>query len=328
MNPVTILLPVLELDEFFFQTLESILAVDYTNLELLIVHDCQTEHEDDFRGLEGRVEGRGMKLTICHSLVPGLASTLNLGLNIASHEYVCRIDADDLITPSRIKKQVEYLNENPNVAVIGGQLRFMNQDGEISERYSDYPTTPEDTKLKLLTGCFIAHPAVMFRKSAVLAVGGYRTFFKTAEDYDLWLRVIEFRDISNLPDVVTIYRQHEGQMSSKLKQVDLYTRIAKKSYSLRQQHIVSDLPGGEVNLSNWLSEGNRLRSKTQILSSLNSKRNALGDSLIFRAKLTRSRGMLPASVLFIISACIVIPIRAQLEIGKFSLNALRLLLKK
>ena len=322
MNAVTVLLPVLRMNEFFFETVESILQSDYSEVKLLIVHDDQSVHSDDLRGFEDKAKAVGIQFMITHSPSPGLVSALNHGLALSDTEFICRIDADDLMTPSRIKLQVEYLNKNPNVAVIGGQLRFMNELGEQSDRYSSYPSNPELTRSKLAEGCHVAHPAVMFRKSVIVALGGYRAFFKYAEDYDLWLRVNEFREISNLSDVVTVYRQHDGQMSSKIGEVDLYTRAAKHAKRLRNEGKPNDLPEDDASIELWLKDDMNSDSKLYQLKSMIDVRAAYVDSLIFRIKFYRSRNRLIVSFLLLAYGLLIAPYRMLRETYKFIVGRL------
>ena len=79
---------------------------------------------------------------------------------------------------------------------VGGQLEFISEDGSpASPRYSNYPTGVNVVREAFERGCYVAHPAVTFRKTSVLKLGGYREEFKFAEDYDLW----RIRESINFP---------------------------------------------------------------------------------------------------------------------------------
>ena len=118
------------------------------------------------------------------------------------------MDADDICMPTRFSKQMAYLNENPECVAVGSRVILIDPDGKslrlFSEALDHEPI--ENQNLKGNTG--ICHPSVALRRSAVLAVGGYRDQFKHAEDLDLFLRLAEHGRLANLPDALLSYRQH------------------------------------------------------------------------------------------------------------------------
>jgi hypothetical protein len=76
-----------------------------------------------------------------------------------------------------------------------------------------YPDTPDAVAQFLEIGSALAHPTVMMRRESVFAVGGYRAAYRHAEDYDLWLRMAERCRLTNLPDRLLYYRQHQAKLS-------------------------------------------------------------------------------------------------------------------
>ena len=82
-----------------------------------------------------------------------------------------------------------------------------------------YPTDPIKLKKLMSEGCFIAHPSVMYRKEVFYKAGGYRSLYPHAEDYDLWIRMMNFSDITNLDSILISYRQHPGQVSTEARKV-------------------------------------------------------------------------------------------------------------
>jgi len=75
----------------------------------------------------------------------------------------------------------------------------------------DYPSDPAAVRRALGTGSCLGHPSVIMRRAALAAAGGYRPAFRDAEDYDLWLRLADQFELANLPDVLMLYRCHQGQ---------------------------------------------------------------------------------------------------------------------
>ena len=137
----------------------------------------------------------------------GYPDALNVGWRLARGEYVAILDADDLAEPGRLERQVVYLDQHPDVGVVGGALLLVTGDGRPFY-VASYPTDaagrargPADA----LPGG--AHRCV----DAPLDPRGGRRLSETiplAEDYDLWLRVSERYPIVNLPDIVGRYRIH------------------------------------------------------------------------------------------------------------------------
>jgi FkbM family methyltransferase len=125
------------------------------------------------------------------------------------------MDADDLAWPRRLSMQIEFLRANPGITLVGGAIEVIDSQGRPSQIIR-LPETPQDIRTHMRDrGCALAHPTVMFRRQAVLDVGGLRPAYRHAEDYDLWLRMLEKCDFSNLPEVLLSYRRHEGSVSNR-----------------------------------------------------------------------------------------------------------------
>ena len=119
------------------------------------------------------------------------------------------MDADDISVPERIERQLAYLVQFPEVAAVGSALRLVNRDGDPIAPPTKYPLTFEEIRNGLHWGyCSLGQPTVAMRREAVIAVGGYRQAFDSAEDYDLWVRLSERYPLANMPDVLVDYRWH------------------------------------------------------------------------------------------------------------------------
>lgn len=135
----------------------------------------------------------------------GLGHALNRGLLECSNEIVMRMDTDDICDPLRFEKQIEFLNNNPDISVVGTWAKDIDNAGNIiGER--TYPTSHEDL-YRIIWSCPFAHPTVAFRKSDIIRVGSYRTDIRRRQDYDLWMRAaakgVKF---ANIPEYLLFYR--------------------------------------------------------------------------------------------------------------------------
>lgn len=119
----------------------------------------------------------------------GLGNALNVGLNYCSYEWIFRMDTDDISVPDRFEKQIQFIQNTPSLDICGGQVReFINNLNDL-KKYRRVPLTHKD----ILKFCKIRspfnHPTVAYKKSAVLALGGYHNHY-LMEDYNLWIRAL------------------------------------------------------------------------------------------------------------------------------------------
>jgi len=137
----------------------------------------------------------------------GLAGSLNLGLQEAKGELVARFDSDDVCLPERLALQVSFLDAHPEVGVLGGALEVVSEQGQTLA-FRDYPQDHTTIERRMQFTNAIAHPTVMLRRSVLLAHGGYGPEFRSAEDLELWLRLLN-RGVrfANLGAVLVRYRQ-------------------------------------------------------------------------------------------------------------------------
>jgi glycosyltransferase involved in cell wall biosynthesis len=127
--------------------------------------------------------------------------------------YAARIDAGDVTVPQRLAKQRAYLEAHPDVAGLGMWAQVVALDGTPLFMLSP-PAEPQAIRrIRFLRACFV-HPSMMLRIDAVLAVGNYRAAYRSAEDLDLFLRLMERYDCANLPELGLYYELNETGISA------------------------------------------------------------------------------------------------------------------
>lgn len=147
----------------------------------------------------------------------GLAIALQIGTNYVSNEIIARMDSDDISVKTRFQKQLDALVNNPDVMLVGGQVK----------EFSGYLTNVTGSRKVPLYNELITdfvkwrnpfnHPTVMMRKKALKKVGGYVPF-GNIEDYYLWVRfIVSGYKVMNLPDVLTYMRVDNGLYSRRGK---------------------------------------------------------------------------------------------------------------
>ena len=138
----------------------------------------------------------------------GLATSLNAGLQRCRHELVFRFDSDDVALPERFARQITAFAASPAVDVVGGFAQEMDSTGRTG-RIRSMPVSHEDILAKLWA-CPVIHPTVAYRRSRILAIGGYRTDLRRSEDYDLWFRCAKAgMRFGNLPEALILHRFDE-----------------------------------------------------------------------------------------------------------------------
>lgn len=207
---VSVLLPVHRVDEATLTlALRSVLLQSRPVDQLVVVDDSgQGAHEALVRAIVDQ-SGRHCELTyVRNAQNVGLVDSLNLGLAVCHGDMVARMDADDIAFPHRVEAQLALMSRGYDL-VGGGIIKFGLQ-GLIPIRY---PSHRLGLLVAFMRSSPFAHPAVMFRRDVIQALGGYRDI-PHAEDLDLWLRCLAAGvRMSNVALPVLMYRQHAQQVS-------------------------------------------------------------------------------------------------------------------
>lgn len=134
----------------------------------------------------------------------GLGRALDIGLEYCSNPLVARMDADDISVKNRFSLQLQYLQQNPSVALVGGYMRENTRMTTRGSFVRTVPITPEKVEKTAHIRNPMNHPTVMFRKNAVESVGGYQDL-QSIQDYDLWVRMLmEDYKLANIPEILVI----------------------------------------------------------------------------------------------------------------------------
>ena len=203
---VSVVLPVYNAENFIGQALDSISAQTYRDFEAIVIDDGSTD--SSLEVIRTHV-GADDRFRIVSRPNRGIVATLNEGIEMATGEYIFRMDADDVSYPSRFEMQLAFFAQNPGCVALG--TRTMLADEEllpIIEMVGSFTHEEIDAENLRGQGSAMCHPSVAMRRESVLAVGGYRARYEWAEDLDLFLRLAEVGTLANLRDVLITYRQH------------------------------------------------------------------------------------------------------------------------
>ena len=200
---VSVLMSAYNAEKYVSEAIESVLNQSYRNFELLIADDASTDKTkaviDSFN--DQRIQTFHNKKNLHKN------RTINKLFEISSGEFVTIHDADDLSLPFRFEKQVAVLQSRPEVALCGTIQQRMTANGELLNAFRkkeiDFSLIRQSMKKSNTEG----DPSMMFRAAVIPGVGGLlREMFKTNEDYDLVLRIMDKFETTNVPEVLYHYR--------------------------------------------------------------------------------------------------------------------------
>jgi glycosyltransferase involved in cell wall biosynthesis len=207
--PVSVVMVVCNVERFLAEALESILVQTFRDFEFLILDFGST---DGTKSIVSRYAKLDARIRV-HEVSPcGLAEARNAVSFLAQGRYVAVQDADDISLPERLEVEVQFLESHPTVGVVGSATQWIDPHGNLLWVHR-VPTKDLEIRQALLTCCPFIQSSVLFRREAFAAVGGYRSPFAPAEDYDLWIRIAERFECANLEQVLLKYRIHPYQLS-------------------------------------------------------------------------------------------------------------------
>lgn len=224
MPTVSVILPTYNAAPYVQEAVESVLTQTFNDFELLVIDDGSTDGTvDTVRGFNDE------RIELIHRDGSGITGALNHGITEASGTYIARQDGDDRSAPERFEMQVEFLERNPDVGLVGTATDIIDESGRVVDRRHvlEHPSVDD-----LLEHNHYVHGSVMMRRNAVEAVGGYDETFEYTEDYDLWLRIADEYAVRNIDEFLYALRLRSDSIyGSELFEVKLWELFAKKRFT-------------------------------------------------------------------------------------------------
>ena len=191
---------------FIGLAVRSVLTQSWRQLELIVVDDASTD--DTAARVEGFRDDRVHLVRLDRNV--GVSDARNAGIRIAQAPLLAFLDADDESEPERLAMQLAFLASRDDVDVLGSAISCIDESGR-QLGYRSYPMAHEEIVHRMMIANPFALSAVVARKDAVMAEGGFDPVRAPAEDYDLWSRMaVSGARFANMSEPLTRYRLHAG----------------------------------------------------------------------------------------------------------------------
>ncbi len=209
---LSVIMSVYNGSRFLRQAIESILNQSFTDFEFIIIDDASTDSSLEI--ISGLVIKDERIKVLKNPQNIGLTKSLNKALTEAKGEYIARIDADDFSYPERFKVQVDFLDKNKNIGLVGTWAKIIDGQDEVLREIHNF-TEPSDLKKVLIKYNPFFHSSIMIRKSVLVEVGLYDENYQFAQDYELYFRIAQKSDLANISKTLIVYRQTDNSITGK-----------------------------------------------------------------------------------------------------------------
>jgi glycosyltransferase involved in cell wall biosynthesis len=235
MPRVSICIPTYNTARYLPQAIESILAQDFTDYELVV---CDNASTDETPAIVRRYNDSRIRYLRSEELT-NQAGNFNRCLDAARGELVTLLHSDDYFLPGFLANRVGILEGDSELGMVFGAVKIINAEGEVigsSERW------PEDRRFEtgrltseLVMGCLVSPPSLMVRRSCVERAGKFRTDLTWGHDWEWTIRMSEYGGAFYTSRPLAVYRVHDksgtAEILSAAKNGDQERRILQETFT-------------------------------------------------------------------------------------------------
>ena len=261
---LAVILPAYNAEAHLAECLDSLLNQTFQDFCILAINDASIDNTSKILESYAKMAPR---LRVYHFTQnqgePSAGKLAKDILNYMNVEYVARMDADDICAPHRFEKQIQYLDNHPEIDILGSNaVIFHHERTEKSPEISDLPLLDKDIKahLSLARGHMI-NPSVMWRHSSIKELGLNYAQTSTAPDFHMWIQcALNGKTFANLPEPLLFYRVHSEQESQKRAKL---SEAVQYSMELWIHHLFPELQSQEVSLLSRILHEKSIRLTTE-----------------------------------------------------------------
>ena len=230
---ISVIMSVYNGEKFLREAVDSILNQTYTNFEFLIIEDASTDKTLEILEEYKRRDSRIIIINKEKNKGPsGFIQNLNIGLQKATGKYIARMDADDISVTERFQKQIDFLEKNKEIFLVGSQVQCVNEHNE-NTKLLRAPLNNIEIQKRMFKNISLFHPVIMFRNSTDLL---YREKMLYCEDYDFYFRLmIQKYQFENIEEPLLRYRILGDSISRKDKKLIKWLFVEKARQFFQEQ---------------------------------------------------------------------------------------------
>lgn len=273
---ISVLMPVYNGEKYLREAIKSLLSQTFTDFELIAINDASLDQSLNI--LKSYTDPR--LIIINNPTNQGLIKTLNIGLLRARGVYCVRLDQDDIAIPNRLEKQLQFLENHPEIDLVGSWAECIDTRG-LSLKISRNPTNPLLIKYELLFNNVMFHSSIFFRTAIVRKNGGYEEHNPIAihsEDYEMYSRPGKELRCTNIPEVLFKLRLHNesivGNSTSQItvhknalnvayRNLSQYTQLSREDFDNIKNILIIKKPSQTTSVSSFLKALKILNVVTQ-----------------------------------------------------------------
>jgi glycosyltransferase involved in cell wall biosynthesis len=208
---VAVIIPVYNRERLIDETIKSVLAQTYPNIEVIAVDDGSTDNSRKV------LESFGNKIRVLEHpgrVNNGQSAAINLGIRSTESEYVAILDSDDLFAPKKIERQVEYLQKKRNVGLVYCNGYYINEEGRVLYRIFPEGHAEKNNPEHVLLDCYFSLPSnSLIRRRAIEKAGSFDESMRSAQDHDMAIRLAEVTRLAYIDEPLWYYRRHPSSQS-------------------------------------------------------------------------------------------------------------------
>ncbi len=208
---VSVIIPVYNHEKYIRECVESALAQDYENIEVIVVDDGSTDATPEI------LKEFGGRIRCIRQENQGAAAAFNHGLRLAMSSFVSWLSSDDVFLPDKIRQQVSRFQEDPDLAVVYTDYIRIDADGHELEVVHSHCPPRERFVREYLAGGFVSAVTMLMRRECIDKVGPFDESLQAYEDYDMVLRLLQRYRLGYVPLPLMKYRWHSANMSHKFR---------------------------------------------------------------------------------------------------------------
>lgn len=199
--------------DYFKRAVLSIHNQTYKNWELIIINDGDCHNDFLYRECIKELSDERI-IYILNKVNKGIPTCLNQALEIATGEYIAKMDSDDISLKTRFEHQVKYFDKHPKTNVLGTYVISFGDKQELLIDYNNYSMKYRSVLL-FFRNSGLVHPTYMIKRSfldnnKIM----YDVHYKKAQDYRLWVECTKYSKINCLSKIEFLYRRHFDQIST------------------------------------------------------------------------------------------------------------------